>query len=106
MSTFISQFLILRLQISNVISVPWQSDPFPGKELGHSLKVTRFRERAHASGPETSSPMQRSETRMAPSWKTHSSSTASPGFGAVSGWPSDLGFTARFPLASSTMKIL
>jgi len=67
MSTFISQFLILRLQISNVISVPWQSDPFPGKELGHSLKVTRFRERAHASGPETSSPMQRSETRMAPS---------------------------------------
>lgn len=73
MSAFISWFSVLWLQISNIISVPWQSEPFPGKEPGHSLKVTRFRERAHASSPEISSPTQRSGTRLAPSRKTHSS---------------------------------
>lgn len=64
LSTFISWFLVLWLQISNIISVPWQSDPFPGKEAGHSLKVTRFRERAHASSPETSSPLR----ALKPGW--------------------------------------
>lgn len=52
-STFISWFLFLWLHISKMISVPWQSDLFPGKELGHSLKLTHFRERAQAHSPGT-----------------------------------------------------
>lgn len=51
MPSFISWLLVLWLQISKLISVPWQSDPFPGKELGHSLKVTHFRGQAKPAAP-------------------------------------------------------
>jgi len=44
MSAFISWLLVLWLHISNIISVPWQSDPFSVEELGHTLRVTCFRE--------------------------------------------------------------